>query len=214
MSGGPPEIAPTRPPEVDPLVGRTIAGKFAIEELLGTGAMGAVYRARQIALDKTVAIKVLHRELAADKTFIERFHREAKAASRLDHPNSIRILDFGQEPDGLLYISMDYLDGRDLVEIINDSFPLGSERIVDILSQVLSALAVAHDLGILHRDLKPENIMVLAGQSDEGAEPDRVKVCDFGIAKMIDKDKDTAPGPALPKLSTVGHVVGTPAYMS
>src|SRR5258706_9110815 len=176
MSGGPPEIAPTRPPEVDPLVGRTIAGKFAIEELLGTGAMGAVYRARQIALDKTVAIKVLHRELAADKTFIERFHREAKAASRLDHVNSIRIHDFGQEPDGLLYISMDYLDGRNLLEMIFDDWPLATDRIVDIMSQALSAIAVAHDLGILHRDLKPENIMILANRGDESRSADVVKV--------------------------------------
>ena len=102
------------------LVGKTIAGKFAIESILGAGAMGVLYLARQIALDKVVAIKVMHASIAADKTFAARFHLEAKAASRLDHPNSVRILDFGQEPDGLLYIAMDYLEKRDLLDVINN----------------------------------------------------------------------------------------------
>src|SRR5579872_3901673 len=90
----------------DRLVGRTIAGKFVVESLLGSGAMGAVFRARQIALEKTVAIKVLHGEHADDPTFTARFHREAKAASRLNHPNSMQVIDFGAEPDGLLYIEL------------------------------------------------------------------------------------------------------------
>lgn len=94
-----------REPGHERLIGRTIAGKFVVEELLGAGAMGAVYRARQIALEKTVAIKVLHGEHAHDATFAARFHREAKAASRLNHPNSMQVVDFGAEPDGLLYIS-------------------------------------------------------------------------------------------------------------
>src|SRR6185437_16919897 len=92
------------------LIGRTIAGKFAVEGLIGSGAMGAVYRARQVALDKTVAIKVLHGDLADDASFAARFQREAKAASRLNHPNSMQVIDFGEEPDGLLYIAMEYLD--------------------------------------------------------------------------------------------------------
>ena len=117
MSGeSPPDDRLDRP--VD-LLGRSIAGKFVIEAVIGTGAMGVVYRAKQTALDKVVAIKVMHGGLVSDETFAARFHREAKAASRLDHPNSIRILDFGQEPDGRLYIAMDYLAGRDLLEVIN-----------------------------------------------------------------------------------------------
>ena len=100
--------------EVQRLIGRTIAAKFVVEQLLGAGAMGAVFRARQIALDKTVAIKVLHGEHAQDATFAARFQREAKAASRLNHPNSMQVVDFGVEPDGLLYIAMEYLDGRTL----------------------------------------------------------------------------------------------------
>src|SRR4051812_5373913 len=96
------------------LVGRTIAGKFLVDSFIGGGAMGKGYRARHLAPEKTVAGKVMHRELWSDGTFAARFHREAKAASRLDHPNSIRVLDFGEEPDGLLYLAMEYVDGRDL----------------------------------------------------------------------------------------------------
>src|SRR5215472_17555767 len=147
----------------DTLVGRTIAGKFVIEAHIGSGAMGAVYRARQIALEKTVAIKVLHGEHAGETQFAARFHREAKAASRLDHPNSMRVIDFGQEPDGLLYIAMEFLDGRDLFHVIREDWPLPKARVADILSQALAAIAVAHDMGIVHRDLKPENIMILRG---------------------------------------------------
>ena len=200
----------------DLLVGRTIGEKFALEANLGAGAMGAVYRARQIALDKTVAVKVMHRGLLADPTFATRFHREAKAASRLDHPHSIRILDFGEEPDGLLYIVMDYLDGRDLLRVIQEDWPLPAWRIVDILSQALSALAVAHDMGVLHRDLKPENIMVLRHVNDDGSPADVVKVLDFGIAKITDGRESERPpvSSTYAKLSTGGMLVGTPAYMS
>src|ERR1700761_2504670 len=145
------------------LAGRTIAGKFVIEDLIGSGAMGAVFRARQVALEKLVAIKVLHGEHAADPAFAARFHREAKAASRLNHPNSIQVLDFGAEPDGLLYIAMEFLDGRSLHRVLRDEWPLPAPRVADIVMQTLAALAVAHDQGIVHRDLKPENVMVLAG---------------------------------------------------
>src|SRR5262245_30630503 len=210
MSGpSPPEDRPARPGD---LLGHTIAGKFVIEAVIGTGAMGVVYRAKQTALDKIVAIKVMHGGLVSDETFAARFHREAKAASRLDHPNSIRILDFGQEPDGRLYIAMDYLDGRDLLEVINHEWPLSTARMVDILAQALSALAVAHELGILHRDLKPENIMVQRTTNDDGSPADSIKVCDFGIAKIIERDDD--PAKNRERLSTGGIVVGTPAYMS
>lgn len=195
------------------LIGRTIAGKFAIESYVGGGAMGAVYKAKQLALDKIVAIKVMHRDIATDEKFVTRFKREAKAASRLDHPNSLRVIDFGEEPDGLLYLAMEYLDGQDLFSVLKSGWPLADERVVDILMQALAALAVAHDQGIVHRDLKPENIMVLPGQDDEGNPRDIVKVCDFGIAKMTDRrvdQKATDSG----RLSTKGLVVGTPEYMS
>jgi len=207
---------PAEPP--DPLLGRTLAGKYKLEKKLGEGGMGAVYKARQLALEKTIAVKVMHAQLASDPMFAARFHREAKAASRLDHVNSIGILDYGEEPDGLLYIAMEFLDGRDLLHILDQEAPLPAGRIVDILSQALSALAVAHDMGIIHRDLKPENIMVLRRKGEDERVHDVVKVCDFGIAKVADTvEDDTVPADQKKKnskLTTAGLVIGTPEYMS
>ena len=194
------------------LVGRRIAGKFLIESLIGVGAMGAVYKARQLTLDKTIAVKVLHPDRARDEMYSALFHREAKAASRLDHPNSVRVVDFGQEPDGLLYIAMEYFAGRDFLHVLSDDWPLPAFRIADILAQALAAVAVAHEMGMVHRDLKPENILVQRGTDDEGAPRDIVKVCDFGIAKF------TEPNEALSSRNgqrlTEGVVIGTPHYMS
>jgi serine/threonine-protein kinase len=192
------------------LLGRTIAGKFAVESYVGGGAMGAVYKARQVALEKVVAIKVMHRDIAKDEKYVHRFKREAKAASKLDHPNSLRVIDFGED-DGVLYIAMEFVDGRDLFHLIKEGWPLREQRIVDIMMQALAALAVAHDHGIVHRDLKPENIMILAGKDDEGAERDIVKVCDFGIAKVSEARNENKTDQ---RLSTKGLVVGTPEYMS
>ena len=196
------------------LEGRTIADKFLIESVIGQGAMGAVYRAKWLALDKTVALKVMHPEIANDAAFAARFHREAKAASKLDHPNSVRVLDFGQEPDGTLFIAMEYLDGKDLLAVMREEWPLSGERIISILMQVLSALAVAHEAGIVHRDLKPENIMVLAGTDDEGKPTDVVKVCDFGIAKITNDRGAGNPSTVKGPLTSSGTLVGTPEYMS
>jgi tRNA A-37 threonylcarbamoyl transferase component Bud32 len=198
------------------LVGRTIAGKFLVEDLIGSGAMGAVYRARQIALDKTIAIKVLHSEHADDPAFAARFQREAKAASRLNHPNSMQVIDFGEEPDGLLYIAMEYLHGRSLHRVLREDSPVSPARIADILMQTLAALAVAHDMGVVHRDLKPENVVVLAGADDDGRLKDLVKVCDFGIAKITDSRayRGTGDRDSNAPVTTAGFLVGTPEYMS
>jgi len=211
---GPP-ASPPPDDTPDPLIGRTVGGKFAIEAKLGQGAMGAVYRARQLALEKVVAIKVLHQDRATDASYAERFRREAKAASRLDHPNSIRVFDFGQEPDGLLYLAMEYVEGRDLRALLSEMGPFAPAAVTDILTQVLAALAVAHDLGVLHRDLKPENIMIVRAQGDEGQPVDVVKVCDFGIAKLVEPAKGPAgPGAGSGRRTTEGFIVGTPEYMS
>src|SRR3954452_19562005 len=107
----------------DPLVGRTVAGKYIVESLIGSGGMGSGYRAKQLVLEKTIALKVMHDECARNAGFAARFRREAKAASRLDHPGSIRILDYGED-DGLLYMAMEYLDGTDLFQIIQDEWPI------------------------------------------------------------------------------------------
>ncbi len=195
----------------DPLVGRTIAGKFVLDSRIGSGAMGAVYKARHLALDTVVAVKVMHREYTNDETFAGRFHREARAASRLDHVNVIRVIDFGTEPDGCLYIVMEYVDGSDLFRVMHWERPLSEARIIDLLAQTLSGIAAAHDVGIVHRDLKPENIMVVGRVDDEGSRLDVVKVCDFGIAQI------TEPTPRAPTeraLTTRGILLGTPQYMS
>jgi len=208
--------AKTEPPPADSLVGRVIAGKFQVNQWLGQGAMGIVYRATQVALDRTVAIKVLHHDFATDPEFAERFAREAKAASRLDHPNSIQVFDFGQEPDGLSYLVMEYVEGCDLCEWLAHHTPIPPRTIVALLSQVLAALAVAHDMGVIHRDLKPENIMIVPGTGDDGRAVDVVKVCDFGIAKILQPATAPAGSTNQPrrKRSSTGLIVGTPAYMS
>jgi len=198
--------------EIGALLGRVVAGKFTIEEHVGGGAMGEVFRARHIVLDTVIALKIMRADIAKDGMFKERFYREAKAASRLDHPNSVRVLDFGVESDGLVYIAMEYLHGRDLLAVLRDEWPFSDERIVDLLVQTLAAVSVAHELGIVHRDLKPENIMVSIGADDDGARPYHVKVCDFGIAKLNDpRGFQTDSGKAL---TSSGTLIGTPEYMS
>ena len=195
------------------LLGRVVAGKFTIEEHVGAGAMGEVFRARHVALDTIVALKIMRPDIAKDPMFKERFYREAKAASRLEHANSVRVLDYGVEPDGLVYIAMEFLHGRDLLSVLRDEWPLPDARIVDILVQALSAVSVAHELGIIHRDLKPENIMVNVGADDDGQRPYHVKVCDFGIAKLSDPRafESANDGKAL---TSSGTLIGTPEYMS
>jgi serine/threonine-protein kinase len=194
------------------LVGTTLGSKYAIEAFIGMGATGSVYRARQTILQRTVAIKVLHRHLALQPALVERFQREAYSASRLDHPNSLRVLDFGQS-DGQLYLVMEYVEGRDLLNEMQREWPFGDARIVDIMSQTLAALATAHDLGIVHRDLKPENILLLHGTDDEGKPVDVVKVCDFGIAKLTGAYAEKSQTFSR-HLTTAGFVIGTPDYMS
>ena len=200
--------------EPDPLIGRSIADKFVIQSLQGKGAMGVVYRAHQVALDRPVAIKVLHRTLAQDGLFVARFQREAKVASRIDHPNLTRVIDYGSEPDGLLYLAMEFLDGRDLFQVVEDDWPLSTSSIVDILSQALGGLAAAHDAGVLHRDIKPENIMLLRRKADDGTAFDLVKLCDFGVAKFVESPGAEPPSVPVRKLSLEGFLVGTPAFMS
>ncbi len=173
----------------DPHVGEVVNGKYRVEALIGQGGMGRVYRARHLALDRAVVLKMLHRGFSGDPAVAERFQREARAASRLDHPNSIAVLDFGQAEDGTLFMVMEYLAGKDLARVIAEEFPLGDARIIRIGAQILSALAEAHARGVVHRDLKPENVMVEPRRD----EPDFVKVLDFGIAKIERSGAQRAP---------------------
>jgi eukaryotic-like serine/threonine-protein kinase len=186
----------------DPLVGQVVAGRFLVEELVGTGGMGKVYKARHLSLDRSVCIKLLKPALLEDPTLVGRFEREAKAASRLNHPNVIQVIDFGRTEDGGLYIAMEYVPGKDLRSVLRDEWPLDEARLCNIIAQVLSALGEAHAHNVIHRDLKPENIMI----EPRRGEGEFVKVLDFGIAKILDSE--------LPGLTRADVVCGTPQYMA
>ena len=190
----------------DPYIGMKIRNSFLIESMLGEGGMGRVYQATQLSLDKTVAVKILHKHLTfQDKRVASRFKQEAKSASMLEHPNSIQIIDFGQiEQDGSLFIAMEFLSGKPLSDVIESEFPLSARRVTHIMAQTCSVLAEAHNKGIIHRDLKPENIVLV----DRSGDPDFVKVLDFGIAKLKDRAPDA------PALTQTGMVCGTPEYMA
>ncbi len=204
----------------DPLLGRKVAGgKYEIEMLVGSGASGAVYKAKHIGLRRAVAIKVLHPHFQADPEFMKRFHREALAASQLDHLNIMRVLDFGQESDGLVYIVMEYLQGASLQARLHEEGKFTPERAVATVSQVLSALAVAHEQGIIHRDVKPENIVIVRGRDEDGGAIEVVKVCDFGIAALQNTHPDDPTPQAmeaseLAKSIGAGYLCGTPEYMA
>lgn len=194
------------PPYVrrDPLLGRTIANRFVVESKIGAGGMGAVYRARQLGMDRDVAIKVLLHEFATNATIIKRFHMEALAVSRLQHPNTIRIFDFGQTEDKQLFIAMEFLRGRSLEHELRAHKSLAVNKVLHVISQVCGSLSEAHDKGIIHRDLKPDNIFLCPVGKDENY----AKVLDFGVAKL--KAEDHRQG----TLTQAGMVFGTPKYMS
>jgi eukaryotic-like serine/threonine-protein kinase len=208
-----PGFRPAKAQAGDPLVGTVIASRFSVQELIGQGGMGKVYRARHLALERTVVLKMLKPQLLDDQTLVGRFEREAKAASRLNHPNVIQVLDFGRIQDGTLYIVMEHVDGKDLRLVLRDEWPLAEERLCNIMAQVCSALGEAHANNVIHRDLKPENIMVEAKRE----QPDHVKVLDFGIAKILDAIEPAttmARGPDVPGLTRHDVVCGTPQYMA
>ena len=187
----------------DKFVGKTLPGGYHILDLISVGGMGRVYRAEQSALGRTVAVKIIHPHLLSDENSALRFITEARAASQLNHPNSIAVFDFGRTDDGQPYLVMEFLRGKDLARVAYEEGPLPFSRIVDVLRQVLAALSEAHDLGIVHRDLKPENV-ILEPLRRGG---DFVKVVDFGLAKL----RADAQGP---NVTSPGIVCGTPDYMA
>jgi serine/threonine protein kinase len=187
----------------DKFVGKTLPGGYHILDLISVGGMGRVYRAEQSALGRTVAVKIIHPHLLSDENSALRFITEARAASQLNHPNSIAVFDFGRTDDGQPYLVMEFLRGKDLARVAYEEGPLGFARIVDVLRQTLAALSEAHELGIVHRDLKPENI-ILEPLRRGG---DFVKVVDFGLAKL------RADAQA-PSVTSPGIVCGTPDYMA
>jgi hypothetical protein len=192
--------------EGDPLRGVTVAGRFQIIERIGVGGMGTVYRAEQVGLGRSVALKILKRELIFDRDTVTRFHREARAMSLLTHPNTVRVFDFGETPEGLLFLAMELLEGELLTHRLEREGPLDVRTAVGFASEILASLAEAHKKSIIHRDLKPDNIYL--ARVEGRAEP-VVKVLDFGIAKVIQGDRK------IDQLETqAGTVFGTPRYMS
>jgi serine/threonine protein kinase len=194
--------------EYDRLVGETLDGRYYVQRKIGEGGMGVVFAVKHTVIERPLAIKVLKREVMRDAAVIQRFIQEAKAASRIGHPNIVDVTDFGKTPDGMTYSVMELVDGTTLSRVNKSAAPLPPERAVRIASQIARALAAAHGKGIVHRDLKPENVFLI----DRDGRPDFVKIVDFGIAKVqpLEGSKD----PAAPRLTRAGSVFGTPEYMA
>ncbi len=184
------------------LLGSIVADRYHIIRKLGEGGMGTVYLAEHVKMGRKSALKVMNPGMNTDPDAIARFNREASNASRLSHPNICGIYDFGETPDGLIYLAMEFIEGSSLTALIEKDGSLPAARCGSIIHQTADALQVAHDAGIVHRDLKPDNIMI--ARARDGA--DHVKVVDFGIAKASSSDAQ--------KVTRTGLVVGTPEYMS
>ena len=225
---GKPEVAPETSrlsDEGSRMVGALLAGRYHIKRLRGEGGMGRVYEAEHIEIGKRVAVKVLHPAYSRTPDLVERFRREARAASRIEHPNVVNVTDFGTTPEGSLFFVMEYIEGIELGLLIHREGPLAINHALRITEQMCAALQAAHDAGVIHRDLKPENIL-LVGPSNvrtpsghgvqspaEGvaAAPDLVKVLDFGIAKSDEIDDSPRIGK---RLTRPGVAMGTPEYMA
>jgi eukaryotic-like serine/threonine-protein kinase len=192
------------PLDGDPLVGSTVAERYVIEDCIGEGAMGRVYRARHVRLSRRFAVKVLFGDLAADPTMRVRFAREAEVASRLDHPNVVAVLDFGETPEGLLYLAMDLVEGQNLGQLIEHGGAMPEQRVIALAREMCQGLEHAHELELVHRDFKPDNVVVV--EKDDREVP---RILDFGLAILSDTSSGTDG-----RLTTAGIVMGTPAYIS
>jgi len=192
---------PTQP--LENLIGRTLNHRYLVEDKIGEGGFGAVFRGKQIATGREVALKILHPHNVADQTIVARFRREAEACSRLRDPHTVTTYDFDETPDGILYLAMELLRGQSLHQVQKSQGPLGVPRVLKILDQVAASLAEAHANGIVHRDMKPENVFIETREGD-----DHVKVLDFGIAKMVGEERQ------VPALTAVGQTLGTLEFMS
>ena len=186
------------------VIGREVAGRYRILAKLGEGGMGAVYRAEQISLKRTVALKMLRPDVGGGSMLLRRFNAEAEAVAKLSHPNTVNIFDFGQDADGMLFIAMEFIEGRSLRAVIHAEAPLPLRRALTIASQVCASIADAHSHSIIHRDLKPDNVML----QDRGKTKDVVRVLDFGIAKLRDDTR------ANNQMTQAGDMLGTPQYMA
>jgi len=184
------------------IIGEIIAERYHVVKALGEGGMGQVYLAEQVKMRRMCALKVMRPQLATDPDAVRRFGAEAENASRIAHPNVAAIYDFGETPEGLVYLAMEFVDGPSLASMLARERVMPPGRVAGIGKQVADALSAAHELGIVHRDLKPDNVMIV--RAKDGTE--RVKVVDFGIAKAMADGRT--------QMTRTGFVLGTPAYMS
>jgi serine/threonine-protein kinase len=189
---------------MEAIIGRTIAGRYRMIEKLGSGGMGSVFKAEDVQANRIAAVKILSFELLDNPEFVARFEREARTAVHIMHPNAVETFDSGKTEDGIIYIAMEYLDGRALSNIIKESSPLPLDRVVSFTRQAAEALEAGHRLNIVHRDFKPDNVIIC--RQPDGSE--RLKVLDFGVAKQTLLD------PEAQKLTRTGFMVGTPQYIS
>ncbi|HEX4515045.1 MAG TPA: serine/threonine-protein kinase, partial [Polyangiaceae bacterium] len=210
----------SRPGGAASLIGTVVGGRYKLERLIGEGGMSAVYEGEHIHMHKPVAVKVLSPEMSKSSEAVERFHREAMAASRIDHPNVAAATDFGELEDQSFFLVLELVTGKTLREVVTAG-KLPVRRALHVARQIASALSRAHALDIVHRDLKPENVMLTsrsvgdAERRRNSEDDDFVKVLDFGIAKLAMKDfaPDATPSDAAPH-TQLGMVYGTPEYMS
>ena len=187
------------------MIGRVVASRYRLEKKLGAGAMGSVYRARHIKLDRAFAIKILHVEMLINPKLQRRFQREAELAGTLSHPNIVTVLDVGEAFEGLHYIAMEYAEGPTLGEITTLEAPLPADRVIALAAQLCDGLHHAHERGLIHRDFKPDNVIV---ETRNGREV--VRIVDFGIAIV----RDDASNEERERLTTAGITLGTPHYMA
>jgi serine/threonine-protein kinase len=185
--------------DADPFVGRTLAARYRMLRKLGAGGMAVVYLARHVMIERLSAIKVLRQDLGMNPAHRERFYREARAVNRINHPNIVEITDFGEDA-GLVFLVMEYVEGESLQSALRRG-RLGWRHAAEVGQQVASALARAHELGVVHRDLKPENILLVDGRHGEGPS---VKLTDFGIAKVVDA----------PTITFNEQRLGTPGFLA
>ncbi len=185
------------------LVGQVVADRYHVLKKLGEGGMGQVYLAEHVKMGRRSAITVMNPSMVHDPDAVARFNREAANASRITHPNVCAIYDFGETPDGTIYLAMEFIEGEPLTDVLAREGALPAHRAGHVFLQVADALQAAHDLGIVHRDLKPDNIMISRGRDGS----DVVKVVDFGIAKAVGGDDSQ-------KVTKTGLVVGTPEFIS
>jgi serine/threonine-protein kinase len=191
----------------DPMLGQTLGGKYKVVRLLGEGGMGSVYEGEQQlgTAKRRVAVKTLHAHLSRDPKVKARFEREVGTIAELEHPNTIQVFDFGSTPDGILYIVMEFLQGKSIGDVLEKEGAMAPDRVDNVFAQVCGSLEEAHNRGIVHRDLKPDNVVLV----ERAGKKDFVKVLDFGIAKRAkEEDKNEQ------KLTQQGMVLGTPPYMS